>query len=52
MDYPLLCTHEEWIVISNTHVLKVFIKVIYMYLLKKQLFECQFYMKPYFHLRL
>ena len=29
MDYLLLYTHEEWIVISSTHVLKVFIKVIY-----------------------
>ena len=29
MDYLLLCTHEECIVILSTHVLQVFIKVIY-----------------------
>ena len=44
MDYLLLSTHEEWIVISSTHVLKVLSKL-YTYRLKEQLFECQFYMK-------
>ena len=27
-----------------------YLSKLYTYLLKEQLFECQFYMKPYFHL--